>query len=147
MGIMGSLGGALFKYYLAKKYGRIGVLKFGKYFFFTEEKLHKMETFFVKHGSFSTFISRLIPAVRQFISLPAGLSNMDMKKFVLYTTMGAGIWVTLLSVLGYYIGLLVENIETTKQILEVSEPYVHKILYIVLGLLSIATFFYIWRDN
>ena len=151
VGIAGSLMGALFNYYLAKKYGRKGVLAFGKYFFFDEEKLQKMEEYFVKHGSFSTFVSRLIPGIRQLISLPAGLSNMDIKKFTIYTTAGAGIWVVVLAILGYYLGVLVEDIDTSRayipQLLEASKPYVHQILYITLGTISVITAIYVWNHK
>ena len=136
-GTLGSLLGALFNYYLAKKYGRAGVLKFGKYFFFTEEKLIKMEAFFVKHGSFSTFVSRLIPGVRQLISLPAGLSKMPLGKFSLYTVLGAGIWATVLALLGYFIG---EN-----QIL--IKEYLHQIVMVSLGLIVIASVIYIFMNK
>jgi len=136
-GTTGSLGGALFNYYLAKKYGRKGVLAFGKYFFFTEEKLDKMELFFVKHGSFSTFVSRLIPGVRQLISLPAGLSNMPMGKFTLYTTLGAGLWVSVLAFLGYFIG---ENEVLLKE-------YLHQIIIVTLVTIALATVVYIWREK
>ncbi len=137
VGTLGSLIGALFNYYLAKKYGRVGVLKFGKYFLFTEEKLIKMENFFIKHGSFSTFVSRLIPAVRQFISLPAGLSKMPLGKFTLYTALGAGIWVVVLTLLGYFIG---SNQELLNQ-------YLHQIVVITLGLITIATLLYIFMNK
>jgi len=137
VGTLGSLLGALFNYYLAKRYGRVGVLRFGKYFFFTEEKLIKMESFFVKHGSFSTFVSRLIPAVRQFISLPAGLANMPLGKFSLYTTLGAGIWATVLALLGYFIG---EN-----QIL--IKEYLHQIVVVILVLIFIASMIYIFMNK
>ncbi|SFV58120.1 putative integral membrane protein (dedA homolog) [hydrothermal vent metagenome] len=136
-GTTGSLSGALFNYYLAKKYGRKGVLAFGKYFFFTEEKLDRMERYFREHGSFSTFVSRLIPAVRQFISLPAGLANMDIKKFSLYTIAGAGIWVIILALLGYFIG---ENEVLLKE-------YLHQIVIITLGTIVITTAVYIWRHK
>ena len=137
IGTLGSLLGALFNYYLARKYGRVGVLKFGKYFFFTEEKLLKMEAFFVKHGSFSTFISRLIPGVRQLVSLPAGLSKMPLNKFALYTTLGAGIWVIVLVLLGYIIG---EN----KTLIE---EYLHQIVLITLGLIFIASIVYVFMNK
>lgn len=104
MGILGSLAGALFNYFLAIKFGRIFVLKFGKYFFFSEKTMNQMEVFFKAHGEISTFIGRLIPAVRQYISLPAGLAKMNLAKFSLYTVLGAGIWVIILTILGYYIG-------------------------------------------
>ncbi len=135
IGTLGSLSGALFNYYLAKKYGRKGVLKFGKYFFFTEEKLQKMERFFVEHGSFSTFVARLIPGVRQFVSLPAGLSSMDIKKFMLYTTLGAGIWVIVLALLGYFIG---GNEELIKS-------YLHEIVLGTLFLIIVGSIAYVYR--
>ena len=103
-GIAGSLAGAVFNYFLAIKLGRKFILRFGKYFFFSEENLNKMETFFIKHGPISTFSGRLIPGVRQYISLPAGLAKMDIWKFSLYTSLGAGIWVIILTLLGYFIG-------------------------------------------
>ena len=103
-GIVGSLAGALFNYYLAIKLGRKILIKYGKYFFIKETAIIKMEEFFVKHGHISTFTGRLIPAVRQLISFPAGLAKMNLKVFCIYTTLGASIWVIILTALGYYIG-------------------------------------------
>jgi len=137
VGTFGSLTGALFNYYLARKYGRKGVLKFGKYFFFTEEKLQKMEAFFVKHGSFSTFVARLIPGVRQLVSLPAGLSKMPLDKFALHTTLGAGLWVIVLVLLGYFLG---ENEALLKE-------YLHQIVLATLGLIAIASGIYIFMNK
>ena len=137
VGTLGSLLGALFNYYLAKRYGRAGVLKFGKYFFFKEEKLVKMESFFVKHGSFSTFVSRLIPGVRQLVSLPAGLSKMPLGKFSLYTLLGAGLWATVLALLGYFIG------SNEALITE----YLHQIVMITLCLIVITSVVYIFMNK
>jgi len=137
VGTAGSLLGALFNYYLAKKYGRKGVLKFGKYFFFTEEKLIKVEEFFKKHGSFSTFVSRLIPGIRQLISLPAGLAQMDLKKFSFYTFAGAGIWVAVLVFLGYFIG---ENEVLIKE-------YLHQIILVTLAFIVLASLIYVYLNK
>ncbi len=107
MGIFGSVAGAVFNYYLALKFGRAGLLKIVK-----EEKLKKLEDFFEKHGHISTFSGRLIPGVRQYISLPAGLAKMNLMLFILFTALGAGIWVIILTLLGYFIGqneVLIKN--------------------------------------
>jgi membrane protein DedA with SNARE-associated domain len=103
-GIAGSLSGALFNYYLALKLGREFIVKYGKYVLFKEESLQKMDDFFAKHGHISTFSGRLIPAVRQYISLPAGLARMNIIAFSIYTSLGAGIWVIILALLGYMLG-------------------------------------------
>lgn len=103
-GIAGSLAGAVFNYFLAMRFGRAFIQRYGKYVLIKEETLQKMEDFFAKHGHISTFSGRLIPAVRQYISLPAGLAKMNLLKFSLYTSLGAGIWVLILALLGYFIG-------------------------------------------
>ncbi len=132
-GTLGSLAGAIFNYTLAKRYGRDAVLKFGRYFSFDEVKLKKMEEFFNRHGSFSTFTSRLIPAVRQFISLPAGLARMPLTPFIIYTTAGALLWVTVLAMLGFMIGDNQEAIES----------YLREITIATMVLIGVGTFIYI----
>ena len=104
VGILGSVLGALFNYYLAMHFGRKFILKYGKYFFIKEETLDKLESFFATHGEISTFTGRLIPGIRQLISLPAGLARMNIAKFSFYTSLGAGIWVVVLVALGYLVG-------------------------------------------
>jgi len=104
VGIVGSVLGALLNYYLALKFGRLFILRYGKYFFIKEETLNKLEAFFQKHGELSTFNGRLIPGIRQLISLPAGLSRMHVGKFSFYTAIGAGIWIVVLVAIGYVLG-------------------------------------------
>ena len=104
VGILGSLGGALLNYYLAQSLGRKLILKYGKYFFIKEKTLDKLDTFFAKHGEISTFTGRLIPGIRQLISLPAGLARMNLATFSFYTSLGAGIWVVVLVAVGYLVG-------------------------------------------
>jgi len=104
VGILGSVGGALLNYYLAMIFGRKFILKYGKYFFIKEETLSKLDVFFAKHGEISTFTGRLIPGIRQLISLPAGLARMNMAKFSFFTALGAGIWVVVLVGVGYVVG-------------------------------------------
>lgn len=103
-GTAGSLAGAVFNYYLCYFFGRELVLKYGKYVGITKVKMHKFEAFFKRHGEISTFNCRLIPGIRQYISLPAGLAKMNLFKFSLYTTLGAGIWVAILLAVGWYLG-------------------------------------------
>ena len=104
MGIIGSWLGALFNYYLALWLGRPLLMKWGKYLLISEEKFERAERFFRHHGEIGTFTARLIPVVRQYISLPAGLVKMNMVHFLFYTGLGAGIWVSVLAWIGYVAG-------------------------------------------
>jgi membrane protein DedA with SNARE-associated domain len=103
-GTAGSLVGAYANYFAAHYLGRPLLLKYGKYVWITEEKFSKVERYFKDHGEISTFIGRLLPVVRHLISLPAGLAGMNHLKFSLYTLFGAGLWVTVLTFIGYFIG-------------------------------------------
>ena len=100
----GSMVGAFINYLLALTLGRKILQRYGKYFFIKESALEKMDSYFEKHGHISTFNGRLIPVVRQYISFPAGLAKMSPFKFTVYTALGAGIWVTILAYLGYFLG-------------------------------------------
>jgi membrane protein DedA with SNARE-associated domain len=103
-GLAGSMAGAYFNYYLALKLGRPFLHRYGRYFFLPEEKLNRAEEIFREYGEVATFVSRLIPAIRQLISLPAGLSRMNFKRFSFFTGLGAGIWIAVLIFFGYYLG-------------------------------------------
>lgn len=103
-GTAGSLVGAYVNYFAAHYLGRPLLLKYGRYVWITEEKFMKVETFFLSHGEISTFVGRLLPVVRHLISLPAGLAGMGHMRFCLYTLLGAGAWVTVLTWIGYVIG-------------------------------------------
>ena len=103
-GVLGSLVGATINYYLSISLGRKFILKYGRYFLLGEEKFLKLEKSFLKHGYFATFVCRLIFGVRQWISIPAGLSRMPFLPFAVLTSCGAGIWVIILVALGYVLG-------------------------------------------
>lgn len=118
-GIAGSLLGSIFNYWIAVKWGRRFFERFGKYFFISTESLDKAEAFFVTHGNISTFTGRLIPVIRQLISLPAGLARIPLKEFCLYTVLGSGVWVVILALLGYFIGNNQEMIHSEIRIISV----------------------------
>ncbi len=103
-GTCGSLLGAIFNYWLALKFGRPFFEKYGRYLLINQRTLEKADRFFERHGHISTFIGRLLPGIRQYISLPAGLTRMNFFIFTLATFFGAGIWVVILAGLGYWIG-------------------------------------------
>ena len=111
-GLGGSMIGAFVNYYLALTLGRKILLKYGRYFFIKKESLWKMESYFNKHGHISTFTGRLIPGIRQLISIPAGLAKMNLLQFSLFTALGAGLWSLVLTLLGYFIGENQELIST-----------------------------------
>ncbi len=126
-GILGSLLGAIFNYWLAVLWGRPFFEKYGRYVLVSEKSLHKADHFFARHGHISIFVSRLLPGIRQYISLPAGIARMNLPMFAAFTSLGAGIWVIILALVGYYIG---NNHELVSQ-------YLHQI---VLGIGGFSTF-------
>lgn len=137
--------GALINYAIAYFVGRPVVYKFanskiGHLCLIDEAKVIKAEEFFAKHGAISTFIGRLIPAVRQLISIPAGLAKMKMLSFILYTTLGAGIWNLVLALAGYYM----QSVMSLDEMLLTVESYSHefKIICLVLGVLIVGYLIY-----
>ena len=138
-GIVGSLLGAIFNYYLALYLGRPFLLRYGKYFFISEKAINKAETFFELHGHISTFIGRLLPGIRQYISLPAGLAKMNIWLFSIFTALGAGIWVVILAGLGYFFGINKELLREHLHIVTICLV----IFVIILGFL----YFFIHRNK
>jgi membrane protein DedA with SNARE-associated domain len=108
-GVLGSVVGAIINYILAWKLGRTILYrlvdtKLAKFLFLNKKKLERSEKYFLEYGSGSTFFGRLIPVIRQLISIPAGLAKMNFFKFVFFTALGSSFWVLVLSVLGYVAG-------------------------------------------
>ncbi len=136
-GIAGSLAGAVMNYFLAVWLGRPLLERYGRYILLKPETLEKLEAFFLRHGEISTFSGRLIPGIRQYISLPAGLSGMPLGRFVLFTAAGAGIWVSVLALLGYFVGQNEEKVG----------PYLHNATLIALAGVGGLVFFYWLRHR
>ncbi len=117
----GALCGALINYFLSLWIGRPLVYSFadsrlGHALLINREKVDKAEKYFDSHGAISTFLGRLIPAVRQLISIPAGLARMNLGVFCIFTALGAGIWNAVLAVLGWWLGRTVPLDELFNQV-------------------------------
>ena len=104
VGLAGSLAGAYVNYYLALRVGKPFLEKYGKYFFIKPEPLNRACEVFNRYGAATTFVCRLVPVIRQLISIPAGIARMPLLSFTLFTGLGAGIWTAVLAVVGYMIG-------------------------------------------
>ena len=141
-GTAGSLAGAYFNYYLALFLGKPFLEKYGRFFFLPPKKLEKAFAFFERHGAFGTFICRLIPGIRQLISLPAGLARLSHTTFSLCTTLGAGIWVTFLTVSGYWFGAQLPG-DNAKDWIEFCKTSAKKYTPHIIGLVILFTLLYI----
>ena len=112
VGTAGSLTGALINYIVSRRYGRSFLWNHGKKILVSRRKLAQMDYFFRKYGEVTTFLGRLIPIARHYISIPAGLAKMRLWRFMLFTALGAFVWMSVLTALGYFIG---NNMQTIKQ--------------------------------
>jgi len=134
-GAGGSLAGALFNYVLGHHLGRAFLLRYGHWVFLKPETVEKVEHFFETYGPASTFWGRLLPGIRQYISLPAGIGRMPLHSFAVYTFLGAGLWCGILLALGYLFG---EN-----------EAYIQSVLHYLIGgiMVLVAAVFYYYRKQ
>ena len=136
---LGALIGAFINYLLAVWLGRPIVYKFansriGHMCLLDEQKVKKAEEFFVRYGVAATLVGRLVPAVRQLISSPAGLARMNIAKFALFTAIGAGLWNGVLAALGYFL----EAVVPEEQLIATVTKYSHEIGYGIIAVVAIA---------
>ena len=141
--------GALINYFWAKGLGRPVVYafarsRFGHLCLINEEKVRHAEKYFDDHGATSTFFGRLIPAVRQLISIPAGLAGMKIGPFLLYTTLGAAIWNSILALLGYLIYRFTD-LKTTNDVYVMATKYSHEIGYVIIAVVVIVIVFLAYK--
>lgn len=147
---LGANIGALINYYLSRWLGRPLIYKFansrlGHICLIDEAKVQHAEEYFDKNGAVSTFVGRLVPAVRQLISIPAGLARMKVTTFLLYTTLGAGVWNSVLAAIGYYLST-VPGIETEEQLLEQVNKYSHELGMVILALVIVAIAMVVYKS-
>lgn len=104
VGALGSTAGAIVIYYLAKVLGRAAILRYGRYVRVGEQELVKAEKWFAKYGPVAVFSARMVPGVRELISIPAGIGGMGVPKFVAFTFAGSLVWSVALTLVGFYLG-------------------------------------------
>jgi membrane protein DedA with SNARE-associated domain len=141
-GVLGSILGALANYGLAHWLGRAFFLRLGKYVLITERALDRSERYFAAHGEISTFLGRMLPVVRHLISIPAGIARMHLGRFVAFTGLGALVWCTILTWIGWFIG------SREDVILEVlnqeARRYAGRAVLVALPVLAGIAAIYIW---
>lgn len=143
---IGAVIGALVNYFLALWLGKPIVYKFansrfGHMCLIDQAKVETAEKFFIKYGITATLVGRLVPAVRQLISIPAGLAKMNLAKFILFTALGAGAWNSVLAALGYYL----EAVVPEEQLIETVTKYSHEIGYAIIAIVLFALAFLIYK--
>jgi membrane protein DedA with SNARE-associated domain len=145
---IGAAIGASINYIVALYVGRPVVYKFanskwGKMCLLNQEKVEKSERYFDDHGVAATLTGRLIPGIRHLISIPAGLARMNYGKFLLYTTIGAGAWHTILAAMGWYLHAIVPEEELNETI----ERYNHYIVFGILALVAVAIVYFVVKHR
>lgn len=143
---LGALVGAFINYYLALWIGRPVVYafadsRFGHMLMINKQKVEKAEAYFDKHGAISTFIGRLIPAIRQLISIPAGISRMNVGQFAIFTFLGALVWNAILGALGYWLSTTV----APDQLFDKVEEYNKYLTWCGYGLAVVCLGFILWN--
>ena len=143
---LGAVIGALINYLLALWLGKPIVYKFansrfGHMCLIDQQKVETAEQFFIKYGVAATLVGRLVPAVRQLISIPAGLSKMNLPKFMLFTALGAGLWNAVLATMGYYL----EAIVPEDQLIATVTEYSHEIGYVIIAVVALALAYIVYK--
>ena len=145
---IGALLGATINYFLSLWVGRPIIYKFadsrlGHLLMLDSSKVQRAEDYFNAHGAVSTLVGRLIPVIRQLISIPAGLARMNFARFAMFTALGAGVWNIVLAVLGYYL----ERIVPEEQLVDTVTRYSHEIGYGILAIVVIVTVYLILKNK
>lgn len=137
-GIAGSLAGAYFNYFLSARLGEPFLRRYGKWFFVKPEALDRACEVFNRYGGATTFICRLIPVIRQLISIPAGLAKMPLGRFTLFTGLGAGIWTVTLAAVGYGLGISARDITYLELVHRGKSMIDANLVWVILGGIALA---------
>lgn len=138
VGVLGSLAGAFANYYLALWLGKPFLEKYGKYFFVKPEPLARACELFNRYGSATTFVCRLIPVIRQLISIPAGISRMPLPGFAFFTALGAGIWSAILALVGYGLGRSAAEMTYLELVTKGKDMAAHNLPFVIAGAFALV---------
>lgn len=141
VGILGSLAGAFVNYYLALWVGKPFLEKYGKYFFVKPEPLARACEVFKRYGAATTFVCRLVPVIRQLISIPAGIARMPIAPFTLFTGLGAGIWTAILAAVGYALGRQAGDLTYLELCVKGGETASRNLPYVIGGAVALVALY------
>ena len=138
VGLLGSLAGAFFNYWLSARLGKPFLDRYGRYFFVKPEPLARACEVFNRYGAATTFVCRLVPVIRQLISIPAGISRMPLGSFTLFTGLGAGIWTVILALVGFGFGRSTADLTYLELVTKGKEMASHNLPWVILGALVLV---------
>ena len=141
VGVAGSLAGAFANYYLALWVGKPFLERYGKYFFVKPEPLARACEVFNRYGAATTFVCRLVPVIRQLISIPAGISRMPLGSFTLFTGLGAGIWTAVLALVGYGLGRSAGDITYLELVTRGKDMAAHNLPLVIGGAVALVALY------
>lgn len=143
MGIAGSLVGAYANYFLSAKLGKPFLERYGKYFFVKPGPLNRACEVFNKYGAATTFVCRLVPVIRQLISIPAGIARMPLGSFTLFTGLGAGIWTVVLALVGFGLGKSSADLTYLELVTKGKETAAHNLPLVIGGALALVLLYWL----
>ena len=138
VGVAGSLAGAYVNYFLALWVGKPFLERHGKWFFLKPAALDRACEVFNRYGAATTFVCRMIPAIRQLISIPAGISRMPLGSFTLFTCLGAGIWTSILAIVGFAIGRSTADITYLELCVKGKEMAMANLPFVIVGAVALV---------
>ena len=141
-GLAGSLAGAYFNYFLSSKLGEPFLRRYGKWFFVKEAALDRAFEVFNRYGAPTTFVCRLVPVIRQLISIPAGLAKMPLGSFTLFTGLGAGIWTAILAAIGFALGKTAGDITYVELVHRGKAMIDGNLAWVMLGAVALAAAYF-----